>query len=306
MAIERSAAIDRIARVQHGLVTSAQAVEALGASRKGRWVAEGRLLSIQPGVLRVAGAPETWHQSVMAAALAVDGVASHRTAAELWGLIKPAGYVELSVPAGVNRTVRPPAIVHRIGDLRPDLAVERAGLRTTDAVRTVIDLGLVLPWWLVHRAIATGLSTRAFELAQLSGLRDALGRPGRNGTGVVRMILEGDLLILGKEESELERRFTALLRRHGLPALDRQYEVWHAGRFVARLDAACPARKLAIELDGYEHHASPDAFQRDRTRQNQLVALGWTVLRFTWHDVVRRPRHVATVIHQRLCSLAPA
>ena len=61
-----------------------------------------------------------------------------------------------------------------------------------------------------------------------------------------------------------------------------QHEVWHAGRFIARVDAALAELRLAIEVDGFEHHSSPDAFQRDRTRQNRLVALGWTVLRFTW------------------------
>ena len=54
--------------------------------------------------------------------------------------------------------------------------------------------------------------------------------------------------------------------------------------------------RLAIEVDGFEHHSSPDAFQRDRTRQNRLVALGWTVLRFTWEDVVKRPAMVAQTI----------
>ena len=85
-------------------------------------------------------------------------IVSHRSAAELWGLIQPAGYAEVSVPGGTNRDVRPPAIVHRIIDLHPELAVEREGLRVTDPVRTVIDLGLVMPWWLVHRAIAQGAS----------------------------------------------------------------------------------------------------------------------------------------------------
>lgn len=304
--IERNVVVDEITRAQHGLLTTTQAIKALGPSRKCRWVAERRLISVQPSVFRMAGAPETWHQSVLAAALAVDGIASHRSAAELWGLIQPAGHVEVSVPGGVNRSVRPPAIVHRIIDLHPELAEERAGLRATDPVRTVIDLGLVMPRWLVLRALSTGISTQVFRLSQVTQLREALGRPGRNGTGVVRHILEGNLLTLGKEESELEKRFTALIRRRGLPAIELQHEVWDAGRFVARIDAAYPDLKLAIEVDGFEHHSSPDAFQRDRTRQNRLVALGWTVLRFTWKDVVSRPDHVARLIQQAIGRLTAA
>jgi very-short-patch-repair endonuclease len=242
----------------------------------------------------------------MAAALAAEGVVSHRSAAELWGLIQPAGYVEVSIPAKLDRRVRPPAIVHRIKDLRPGLAVERVGLQVTDPVRTVIDLGLVMPWWLVQRAIAKGISTKALTVSEVRSLRDALGRPGRNGTGVVRAILDGKLLVLGKEDSELEKRFTRLAERRGLPPLTLQHEVWEAGRFVGRVDAAYPALKLAIEVDGFEHHSTPDAFQHDRSRQNDLVTIGWTVLRFTWHDVVHRPAHVAQLIEQAIARLSAA
>jgi very-short-patch-repair endonuclease len=304
--IDRSYAVDELARKQHGLITTEQAITALGPSRKARWVAQGRLISVQPSVFRVTGAPDTWHQGLLAAQLTTRGVVSHRSAAELWGLIQPAGYVEVSAPAGTNRSIRPPAIVHRIKDLRPGLAADRVGLKVTDPVRTVVDLGLVMPWFLVHRAIARGISTKAFDVSQVRVLRDALGRPGRNGTGVVRAILDGELLFFTKEESELEKRFTAMARHHGLPSLTLQHEVWTAGRFVARIDAALPELKLAVEVDGYEHHSSPDAFQHDRTRQNTLVALGWTVLRFTWNDVVHRPGHVARVINDAIGRLTAA
>jgi very-short-patch-repair endonuclease len=304
--IDRSYAVDDLTCAQHGLITTEQAVAALGPSRKARWVAEGRLISVQPSVFRMAGAPETWHQNLLAAQLTVQGVVSHRSAAELWGLMQPAGYIEVSAPAATNRSIRPPAIAHRIGDLRPGLAVDREGLKVTDAVRTIVDLGLVMPWFLVHRAMARGIASKVFELSQIRVLRDALARPGRNGTGVVKAILDGDLLFFTKEESELERRLTILSRKRDLPAFCLQYEVWSAGRFVARVDAALPDLKLAIEVDGFEHHSTPAAFQHDRTRQNALVSLGWTVLRFTWNDVVHRPAHVAKLINEAIGRLSAA
>ena len=52
------------------------------------------------------------------------------------------------------------------------------------------------------------------------------------------------------------------------------------------LDFAFEASKIAIEIDGMAFH-SDAAFQRDRTRQNDLVANGWTVLRFTWNTEIR-------------------
>jgi very-short-patch-repair endonuclease len=306
MAVEHVARLDELVQGQYGLVTSVQATSILGPSRKQRWVSERRLISVQPGVHRMAGAPETWHQALMAAALSADAIVSHRAAAELWGLVQPAGYVDISVRPPHQPRLRPPAIAHRIIDLHPELAVERAGLRVTDPTRTIIDLGLVLPIWSVRDALSRGITSRLFRIAEVERLRDALGRRGRNGTGVVRELLEERLLTGRPEESLLEKRFADLARRHELPPLTVQHEVWHAGRFIARVDAAVPDCKLAIEVDGFEHHSSPEQFQRDRTRQNRLVALGWTVLRFTWDDVVRRPALVAQTIREAINRLPAA
>jgi very-short-patch-repair endonuclease len=306
MHTEFSTAIDRLAGEQHGLVTSAQATTALGRGRKARWVAEQRLVVAQPGVYRIAGAPQTWHQSVTAAALASDGVVSHRSAAELWGLTQPSGYVDVSVVPPRKPRLTPPAILHRVADLHPELAVRRGGIPVTDPVRTVIDLGLVLPQWSVRDALSRGITTRLFGVAEIERLRDALGRRGRSGTGVMRRVLEERLLTGGGEESLLEARLHALVRRHDLAPMTIQHEVWSSGRFVARIDAAYPHLKLAIEVDGFSAHSSPDAFQRDRTRQNRLVALGWTVLRFTWGDVVQHPETVARTIREAMDRLEAA
>jgi hypothetical protein len=242
----------------------------------------------------------------MAAVLTTDGIVSHRSAAEMWGVIQPAGYVDVSIQPPRAPRAEPPVIVHRIKDLHPELAVEREGLPLTDPTRTIIDLGLVLPHWAVRDALSRGLTTRLFTVVEVDRLRDAITRQGRNGTGTVRRILDERLLVAGTEESLLERRFLDLVARHGLVAPAIQHEVWHAGRFIARVDAAYPDRKLAVEVDGYSAHSSPDAFQRDRARQNRLVALGWTVLRFTWADVVQRPAMVARTILEAINRLPAA
>jgi very-short-patch-repair endonuclease len=301
---DESTRFDEVARSQHGLVTTQQATQILGRGRKARWVAEGRLVHAQPQVFRVSGAPETWHQAVTAAVLASGGIASHRTAAEIWGLLQATGHVEASVGPHHKVRLEPPAVVHRIADLRPDLAVHRVGIPVTDPVRTIIDLGLVLPQSCVADALSRGISTRLFEVREVRQLRDALGRPGRNGTGVLRKVLDRRLLAAAPEESVLEARLRSVIQRHGLPIPEFQYEVWHQGRFVARIDAAYPNARLGIEVDGFAHHSSMSAFQRDRTRQNRLVALGWTVLRFTWWDVNERPNVLAKVVRDTLERLA--
>ena len=91
-----------------------------------------------------------------------------------------------------------------------------------------------------------------------------------------------------------------LCHSHGLPMPRFQYVIRRGKVFVAKVDFAYPEIKLAIEVDGYETHSSLDAFQHDRSRQNDLVELGWTVLRFTWDDVVHRPEAVASRIRRVL------
>ncbi|MDQ2648547.1 MAG: DUF559 domain-containing protein [Actinomycetota bacterium] len=287
---------------QHGLVTSEQAVAVLGKGRTARWVRSGRLVRVQPRVLRMAGAPSTWHQQLLAAQLGAEGIVSHRSAAELWGVLPPAGYVEVSIRAPRQVDLWAPAVAHRIKDLHPNLAVGRAGLLVTDPVRTLVDLGLVVPTWSVSRALTRALTTKLVTLAEVDELRGAIGRPGRNGTGVMRSVLEARR---DGEESVLEAAFVDLIRRFGLPEPVLQHEVWDRGRFVARLDAAYPDRRVGIELDGYATHSDPEAFQRDRTRQNELTRLGWALLRFTWADVMHRSEVTAQGV-RRLLANRPA
>lgn len=61
-----------------------------------------------------------------------------------------------------------------------------------------------------------------------------------------------------------------------------------------------PHERLAVETDGWGAHATRRAFQRDRERSNDLTAAGWTVLRFTHADVVRRPDEVAARVGREL------
>lgn len=97
-----------------------------------------------------------------------------------------------------------------------------------------------------------------------------------------------------------ERRLHAILRRAGIRGWIPNHPVWHAGELVAVVDVALPDLRLAVEVDGLAHHTDSARFQRDRQRQNDLVALGWTVLRFTWADLTQRPRYVSGAIRMQV------
>lgn len=278
---------------QHGVVSRPQ-VQRLGMTdeQAERRLASGRWDSPQAGVYRMVGAPTTWRQALMAACLAAgeEALASHRAAAVLWGLDGVWGEpLELTVPYA-RSPVPTGAIVHR-SQRRSDLDVARRdGVPVTSVDRTLIDLGAVLPPVAVELAVEDAARRMLVTLAYLRWRLDELGGRGRRGAGVLRAILDARGAG-GLAGSALEVLFLRLLRSAGLPLPVRQHEIELRGGAV-RVDFAFPRLRIAIELDGYRWHSGRGALQRDDERQNALVAAGWTVLRFTWDDVVGRPDYV--------------
>jgi very-short-patch-repair endonuclease len=292
-----------VARGQLGLVTWEQ-LPAAGAERMTitRWLAEGRLERLHPGVFRVGGAPVTYEQALLAAVLAAGAGAavSHRAAALLWELIEDGAPVEVSVTNTKGPRLRG-VLVHRSRDLGPRWVTRRHGIPVTNPLLTMVDLGAVLPPWLVEDALNRGLTKRLFTIPAVERARNDVGRPGRRGAGVLRAILDERALGGERPDGLLEARMAKLLQDAGLDGWEFQFVVVdEQGRFVARVDFCWPDRKLVVEVDGFETHSSPAALQADLDRQNRLVTLGYTVLRFTWADVVRNPSKVVA----GLCTVA--
>jgi hypothetical protein len=69
------------------------------------------------------------------------------------------------------------------------------------------------------------------------------------------------------------------------------------------VDFAYPLIKLAIEVDGYVWHFTPEQLRRDHRRRNRLLADGWQTLVFTWIDVTQHPHEVAAQIEAALHRL---
>src|SRR5665647_2706228 len=74
------------------------------------------------------------------------------------------------------------------------------------------------------------------------------------------------------------------------------------GAVIAMADIQFPQERLIIEIDGKAYHGE-SRFQSDRTRQNRLVLAGYTILRFTWEDLVDRPERVARQIQDALRAI---
>jgi very-short-patch-repair endonuclease len=99
-----------------------------------------------------------------------------------------------------------------------------------------------------------------------------------------------------REPTDAEAALWRLLRARGLAGFKfrRQYP---AGPFI--LDFFCPARRLAIELDGGQHYQARTQTYDDR-RSRLLAAHRIRVLRFANDVVLREPDSVIAAIEGAL------
>ncbi len=291
-----------IAAAQLGLVTHEQAVHA-GLSTSGihRRVESGLWERVQPGVYAIAGAPSSPDRSLLAACLSAGGLAtiSHRSAAAYWGFRTPdPSPLEISV----NRE-RATAIagidVHRSRDLSADHIVAAGPLRVTTPVRTLVDLGQVVPWYVVRGMLEHLLTRRLVTIDQTRAALLLHSRRGRRGCGALRHVLDQRALLDRPADSILEAAFADLCVAENLPPPHYQFVVIeHA--VERRIDFAYPEVRIGIEVDGFESHATAAGFVSDRIRGNELALLGWTLLHFTWAQVIHQPARVAAIIRHAL------
>lgn len=293
-------ALDRIAldiaAEQHGVVTRSQLLAA-GASAKmiGLRLKRGRLRSMHRGVYLVASVEPPMARA-MAACLACgpESLVSHRSAAELWGLVDPGspGHPIAVTTTGPDR--RPSGIrVHRSTTLDPSERTRLDGVPITTPLRTLLDLTLVERSRTVERALATALAQGRTTEARLTGyLQRHAGRPG---TSRLRTILS--LGPPARTRSEAEERFLTLVRRAGMPRprVNVRIGPWE-------VDFHWADARLVVEVDGFASHHSGRAFERDRRRDGYLLSRGLQVMRITWRQIEDEPEGLAFRLGQVLAS----
>lgn len=100
--------------------------------------------------------------------------------------------------------------------------------------------------------------------------------------------------------AESEFQFHGLLQNHGFADWEANYPVRLPDGRLAYIDVAFPDAKVAVEIDGYRYHSDRAAFEHDRFRGNELLQLGWRVLRFTWQQLTNDPQYVVNRLRQVL------
>jgi very-short-patch-repair endonuclease len=253
----------------------------------------GELVAHERTVYVVRGAPVTYRARLWMALLAARGALAFATAAHLWGLVddEPA-QVHVAIATG-RRVHRPYGVRLHRGFVPRSVLEHRDGLLVTSRSWTLLDHLGTCTASDAYRLADRGLQRSWLTVAEID--RRVAEYPGRSGNTRLRQIAArcGD-----GAAAESERILHRILRRGGVDGWVANYPLWVDGALVAVLDVAFPDARVAIEVDGWAYHSDVDRFQRDRRRQNALIALGWTVLRFTWADLTQRPAYVIATIER--------
>lgn len=293
-----------LARAQYGLFERAQAHEVGMTDRRLQArVGRGALERLSFAVFRVAGAPNNWHQRLLAPAWTggSDCCVSHRSAAALHsfdGL--RSNIVEVTHHQRRDYRRANGVIIHVTSTLE---AVDRelcGPIPVTTAARTLIDLGAVVRLERLEEALDGALRDGRVDRFQLIKRHAEIRQRGRNGVGMLAGLLEARHAIAETPHSVLERRMLRILTGAGLPEPRCQARVERGDARAAFLDLAYPQIRLGIELDGQAWHATPRQRQRDNERQNDVVLSDWKILRFTFEDITHRPEHVAALVRRAL------
>ncbi|HET8600443.1 MAG TPA: DUF559 domain-containing protein [Segeticoccus sp.] len=220
----------------------------------------------------------------LTAAHGLTGTLSHLSAAAYWR------WPVKTVPEQAWVTVRRHRHVAReardgIQLVWRDLPEPDVRRGVTAPLRTVLDCAQRLPF---DEGLAVADSALRSGDVTVRELRDAAATvrgPGR--ARVLRVAAEAD----GRAANPFESALRAIALDVDWLNVTPQHQIAEEGVF-ATVDLADVEQKVVLEADSFAHHGTRGALVRDCERYDELVAWGWTVLRFTWEHVMLRPEYV--------------
>ena len=243
--------------------------------------ARGDVIRTGTGWYALPTAPEA-----LRAAGALSGVASHTSAAAVhgWELAHQPERPHVTVPRGrkVDRARRGPYRVWWRARLEEDETVRGV---VTEPHRTVIDCARDLPFPDALAVADSALRREQVDRDRLEAMAVRLPTSGR--ARALRVVLTAD--------GRAANPFESVLRAIGLdvPGLRLEPQGWiEEWGFRGRPDLVDRSRRLVLEADSFSWHGSRQALSRDCERYNALVVRGWTVLRFSWEQVMTQPDYV--------------
>lgn len=263
-----------------GVATTRQLVRVSSARQLRAAVAAGAVVRVGRGRFRSRDADKALKRAVE-----LRGMASHLSAAQLHGWEMP--YAP-SIPWVTVPRQRQVPKERRAIVVWADLTDETGFV--TSKLRTVVDCGrrceLVVALSVADSAIRCG------DVDPESFVKAAARVRGKGAARVRRVAEHASGLAANAFESALR----GIALEAGLDA--RPQVPITTGDTEIHPDVVDVGRRIVLEADSWEFHASKDAFQRDCWRYTSLTADGWTVLRFTWWQVMEQPDWVREVIER--------
>lgn len=266
-------------------------------------VARGEWDRPVPHVVRLAGSRNSPEQDLMLALLECStyAIASHRSAAWLWGLAEVPDPHEVTIPFGAGWR-RGCFAVHRLKDMPVDISFRR-DIPCTNPLRTLVDLAGVCAAAELDDALDRALAVRLVTLEGIRAEMQRLGRPGRKGVGAMRAALRRRGLVAAPNPSVLESRTLRLLRSGGITVQSVEVVVGPHGEY--RADVELDPRVL-LEVDGHVFHSMPEQKAYDEQRRAEIRLGGKFVLVCTWRDIVKDGRRVLKECHRALALYGSA
>jgi len=282
VAYARFLGLDAIVRGQDGVIRRDQALAAgLRSTRIDDLVRRGKWARILPRVYAVGVSPESPRVRVRATWLWAGDTSAVAGPAAAWWLglnSDPPQSITVVIPPPARRSERAGVQIIRGALHQRDTEFED-WIRVTVIPRTCLDLA--------RRGLPDQLETALrLRRTDLPRLRQSLDRGrGRRGQVQARRAV-GDVAAnpWGFSERVAHRR----LREAGITGWTANPAVRLRGG-IRHPDIAIEEIKLAIEIDGRKYHSDPVDFERDRLRHNEFVEAGWTVLQFTWKQLIETP-----------------
>lgn len=294
---KRERELAALAAGQHGVVGRDQVV-ALGygdGAIKAR-LQLGQLHGIHRGVYSVGHRRLTIRGQWLAAVLASGegAVLSHRSAAALWGLVRPR-WSPVDVTSRHGRLGRNGIALHRSHVADGERTVE-ARIPVTTVPRTLLDLAEVVDEDRLRRAFEEADRLKLLRVPELKKVCARADR--RRGLAALRR-LAGDAVAPSHTRSPLENRFAEFCRKHlaDLPAPRTNVSI-----LGHEVDALWPSHRLVVELDGFAYHRHRAAFERDRARDAEMQTAGYRVLRLTHRQLESEAPRIAAQLRKLLCA----
>lgn len=303
--VVRERALSELAERQHGVVGRGQLLGlGFGEDAIKARVGMRRLVTLHGGVYAVGQGRVDRRGRWWAGVLAYGGgtMLSHRSAAEFWGLGRQRGsLVEVTAPAGRQGVERRPRLwIHRCRLLPAEDGTTHRGLPVTTVARTLFDYAEVMPFSQLEKAWEEADRLKLLQLAAVERVCER-GYGRRALKPIRRLLAEARAATEGR--SPLEERFQRFLEAHRIRPGSTNVDV-----LGHEVDVLWPAARLVVELDSWEHHSHRAAFERDRTRDPELLLAGYRTMRVTHRRLDREADALAAEIRGLLAAapLAPA